>query len=1184
MKSAFAAIRDPRSSALRAKEPKVNISNPLLLSALVVVLCSLPSWAQTGSIAGVVTDSSGAVVQGALIEVQNVETTQWRSAVSSGTGVYAVTELPVGFYDLKVQQAGFKTFRLTHIQVSVAQVATVNATLLPGAVTEQLEVGTDQAPAVDLETSQISNLVDQRKIQDLPLMTRNPYELVLLSPGTSQTNTSLGGYTVNGSRERNNNFLLDGVDNNDTSVPGIVGGVLSANPDSTEEFRVITNNFNAEFGRNTGAIVDVVTKSGTNSFHGNAYQYGRWNSFGGARDWFNPRVDSAGQLQKMNPYVRNQFGYSIGGPIIKNKTFFFFNNEFDRFRTTLTNTATVPTAAFKTGVFNYTAPDVNTGQIETVPIDLTPTGANNALCSSATTCAPIDPTMQKIFALLPNPAQSGDGLSGTISFPSGSRQNSYQTVAKIDHRLTDRESVSLRYGYDHFFDPNPFHLDKFPGNVAGVSSKSINDGLSAQLTSTLTNSLINNFAFGWNHIYATFDCTGTSVLDSVSPLDRFGYGRDYLMDPFTSFGCLDLVANNQFRTTGTVSYSDTLSWVKGAHTLKFGADFRNIGESGPDNFFSRRQVDTRAFFNNQTSVINAPANDSTSLEDAASAFYGFVESDFNGEFFNKSALRQATDNKDFRQHEYDWFGQDTWKIRHNFTLTLGVHYQLDGVPYEENANFSNLLTNPASFPVTFTIVGPNTGKSIYKQDYSNIEPRVGFSWDPHGDGKMAIRSAFGIFHDRVFGNLFGNARGNPPFEQDYQAFPFETINNFLGTGAFPVVVPNTTPSPTVPDGTGIAPVVFDTNFRNSASNNWSFGVQREISSADVLDLSYVGSKGTHIYRQLDGNPPDPNLVQQLIAFCVPTNPLNTGFQTSTGQCARSTVQSTNLYFGAEFGILPFDAVAHNALFQPFFQRSVANSIYNSLQAKFTHRLNHGLQLQAAYTWAHGIDNSSDPLVPAAGNRTFPRDSRDLALDRSNSDNDIRHIGVINYIWEVPFGKGKGYLNHGALGRVFEGWQFSGITTLQTGHPFTVRGTRDSRGTGISNWANLTGDPFAPGSNDSFAQNQGLKAFFHNPSAFANPPFGFGPNINRNHFYGPDFINFDLAFTKKMSITEHVGAELRVEGYNIFNHPHFNNPGSDAASVTNLLGSGELGLITNTITRPDATTSARQVQVALRVTF
>ena len=254
---------------------------------------------------------------------------------------------------MTVKMASFKVYHVSNLPLTVGQMLGLNVELEPGAVTEEIQVRADQIPDIDLESSQVSNLVDERSIKDLPLMTRNPYELVLLSPGTSQTNSGLGGYSVNGSRERNNNFLLDGVDNNDTSVPGVVGGVLSANPDSTQEFRVITNNFNAEYGRNTGAIIDVVTKSGTNSFHGGAYEFGRWNGFGGARDWFN-RTGAGPQ----NPYVRNQFGYTIGGPIIKNKTFFFFNHELQRFRTTLSNAATVPTAAFKTGVFTYGRPAV----------------------------------------------------------------------------------------------------------------------------------------------------------------------------------------------------------------------------------------------------------------------------------------------------------------------------------------------------------------------------------------------------------------------------------------------------------------------------------------------------------------------------------------------------------------------------------------------------------------------------------------------------------------------------------------------------------------------------------------------------------------------------------------------------------------------------------------------------------
>jgi hypothetical protein len=1150
-----------------------------IFSFSALILAASLALGQTGSILGTVTDKSGAVVQDAEVSVRNLATNLTRTTTSSTTGSYNLTSLAVGSYDVKATKAGFKTFKATGVTLTVDLPLTVNAQLEPGAVSEEVQVRADQLPPVDLESAQVSNLVDSRQMKDLPLIVRDPYSLVLLSPGTAQTNAS-GGFTVNGSRDRNNNFMLDGVDNNDTSVPGIPDGVLAANPDSTEEFRVITNNFNAEYGRNTGAIIDVVTKSGTNSFHGNGRWFGRYNGFGGARDWFNPSLDTSGQPQPMNPYVRNQFGYSIGGPIIKNKTFFFFDEEFDRFRTTLTNSVTAPTAAFRTGIFNYNNPLTGLSQ----PIDLTPTGANNAFG------LPFDPTTQKIFALYPIPLQSADGISGTAFFPSSSQQNSYNATAKIDHNITSRHSVSLRYGYNHSFDPNPFHADILPGNVGGVSLKAISQGLSANLTSTLRSNLINSLVFGWNKIYANFACTGLSVLDGVSPKDAFGNGIDYLFDAnITNFGCNSLVSDGQWRKTGTTSYTDTLTWVHGNHTFKFGADFRNIGEQGPDSFFSRREL-TASTFINQTGITlsnlpNDPCFDPNiadcSLDNAAIALYGFMGNDFAGEFFNKSAMRQGTDNKHFRQHEYDWFGQDSWKIRTNLTLTLGLRYQLDGVPFEEQGNFSNLLADPGSFAqgqnVVMSVVGPGTGKQIYKQDYSNIEPRIGFSWDPWKDGKTAIRGAFGIFHDRVFGNLFGNARGNPPFEQDYTNNPFDTLSHafgpdafFPGSGFLPPTVPDTTPTPIIPDGSHLAPVLFDTHFRNSASNAWNFGIQRELPGNNTLDLSYVASKGTHIFRQRDGNPPNPALVAQLVADCTPQpNPFG---------CTPSEVSGILLYEGADvFGALPFNAVANNALVQPFYQQSVANSIYNSLQLKVTHRFIHGLQVQGSYTWSHAIDNSTDPLVPGQGNRTFPRNSLNLNQDRGNSDNDVRHIAVINYVWEIPLGRGKGYLNSGMLGRVFEGMQFSGITTAQTGFPFVVRCTRDSQRTGISAWCNEVGDPFASGTNSGAAASLGLKPYFTNPAAFTVPDFGGPGNIGRNHIYGPGYVNFNMVFAKKTKLAERADLEFRFECYNLFNHAHFQQP-------DNLQTDSTFGLISATVANPDSTTSARQVQVALKLNF
>jgi hypothetical protein len=467
-----------------------------------------------------------------------------------------------------------------------------------------------------------------------------------------------------------------------------------------------------------------------------------------------------------------------------------------------------------------------------------------------------------------------------------------------------------------------------------------------------------------------------------------------------------------------------------------------------------------------------------------------------------------------------------------------------------------------------TIVGPGTGKQLYSPDHSNIEPRLGFSWDPFKDGKTAVRGAFGIFHDRVFGNLFGNARGNPPFEQDYNQFPLDSMAGFYGgalNGPFPLVVPATNPSPTIPDGSQLAPTLFDPHFRNTASNNWNFGIQRELPGNYTVDLSYVGSKGTYIYRAVDGNPPDPALVAQLVAFCSdPTNAFG---------CTPATVSSTRLYNGADNGLLPFNAVAHNALLQPAVNRAVGNSNYNAMQLKINHRLSHGIQVQGAYTWAHGLDDSPDPIDPAQGNRTFPRNSRNLAQDYGNSDNDIRHVLVINYVWELPFGKGKGFLNSGVVGKVFEGMQFSGITSVQGGHPFEIRSTRDSQRTGISAWADLVANPNAAGANDT-SHN---KIYFRNPDAFVNPNFGGPGNIGRNQFYGPGFVNFDLVWSKVTSLGERFKLETRVEGYNIFNHPHFQQP-------DNLISDSTFGQILSTASRPDATTSARQMQVALKLNF
>src|SRR5579863_7891119 len=288
--------------------------------AAVVVLAGTAAYAQTGSIAGTITDASGATVPGATITAKNQATTSVRTATTDTSGTYSIPNLPVGNYEVTVEKDGFSVLRFHNLELTVAQNLTLNGSLEVGVATQSVEVSGVSVPPINLEDAQLSNVIDSRRILDLPLITRDPYQLALLSPGAQSTD--LGGLTVNGQRERNNNFLLDGVDNNDAGVPGGYG-VASLNPDSAQEFRVITNNFLAEFGRNTGAIVDVITRSGTNEFHGDAYEFNRVNAMA-ARDFFNPSP-TPGESDPQNPFVRNQFGGSFGGPIVKDKTFFFAN-------------------------------------------------------------------------------------------------------------------------------------------------------------------------------------------------------------------------------------------------------------------------------------------------------------------------------------------------------------------------------------------------------------------------------------------------------------------------------------------------------------------------------------------------------------------------------------------------------------------------------------------------------------------------------------------------------------------------------------------------------------------------------------------------------------------------------------------------------------------------------------------
>ena len=1138
---------------------------------LFIALLAAPqaSRAQNASIAGTVTDKSQAVVPGVTVTATNRDTSISRSAQTGDTGVYRVVELVPGSYDITIQKSGFSTMKYSNLVLNVAENFTLDAVLNISTVSSSVEVNASELPPVELENAQISNLVDSKRILSLPLLTRDPYTLILLSPGVIQSNSSLGGFSANGTNERNNNFLLDGVDNNDTDVPGIAGGLNSLNPDSTQEFRVVTNNFAPEYGRNNGALIEVITKSGTNQIHGSAYEFGRYTAMG-ARDFFNPATGPSGGPQ--NPYVRNDFGASVGGPIIKDRTFYFGNYEGQRFITTITNQSVVPTAAFKTGKFTITQDASGNPLPAPVPIDVSqPNSANNAMGLS------LDPNIQKILALYPSPnGPAVNDVSGVLFYPSTSRQRSDDFTIKIDHTLSKKHILMGRYAYNRLTDPDPFHDDFLPGDLGAASTYQRTQAGTIGVTSTLTNNLVNEFRFGANRTNLQFNCTGTQLFDSFGNIDSVGRGPDYFLPSIASFGCIPLSdSNGQARFTGTYQTADSVSYSHGRHTLKWGGEFRAVYSNSFNNFSTRQALSFSAFsdFGPAFAALkNVPAAvfSNTSLENQTLGLLGFVDSQSESQFFNFKGVRSTDDLRGFRQREWAGFIQDTWKVLPNLTFTYGMRWEYYGVPFEVNNNLSNLFTSASGFaPFTFTQVGPGTGHDLYNNQYDNFEPRAGVAWDPFKTGKTSVRAGYGIYHDRVFGNLVGNARGNPPFQQSFSAFPLTQTTGLATPTTVPSSATVTDLDPATFTGGEIFPTLFDPHFKTPYSQNWNVGVQRQVTNSLTFEVNYVGVKGTRLFRVVDGNPPQPNLVSQLLAFC--SNPAN------AFGCSTSTLTFANLWLGAELGALPFNAVNNNAFQFPFstpgatLNKSIGNSTYNGLQVNIQQRISHGFQIQGAYTFSHAISDVSDPIVPALGNRSFPRNSFDLAAERGNSDFDIRHRGVINFVYEPNMGRGRGYWNQGFVGRVLEGWALSGIAELQSGHPFDMFGNRDSNHTGFSSRLTIIGSPSQPA---------GVDETFTGParSAFELTPYDQQPNVAKNAFYGPDMINFDAAVIKDTGITERAKLQLRFEFFNVFNHTQFGQPGNAFASP------GTFGVSTSTLSRPDGTTSARQIQVAGKIIF
>lgn len=1153
----------------------------LILLTGAVATCFAQS---TGSVKGTVTDVNGALVAGANVEATNDNTGEKRGASTADNGTYNIGNLPVGIYTVTANAAGFSPATNKEVKVSVAFATDVSFALAVGGATANVVVTSgDVQTQVNTNDQQLSTLLDNKKIIDLPLLNRNPNSLVLLAPGTVQTSSSLGGFSVNGSRERNNNFLVDGIDNNDAEVPGIPGGVSAPNIDATQEFRVITNSFTAEYGRNTGAIVTIATKGGTNDYHGNAYIYYRSDRFS-ARDFFD-------QTGHPDPLQRRQFGGSIGGHIIKDKLFFFTNYEGDRFNVGSQVTRIVPSAAARTGILNTpagtcvdtaTVKDATNGHCGT--LDVRAAGANNSTGAFLGIGANLglNPVTQALLNLYPlGNDHAHDPLPGVFeSYRFGFTQvNKNDTNAtRVDYLLNQKHTFSASYNFGQG-DFSSGIVDTFPGFGDETRTPQRGQSLTLRLTSTLSNSQTNELYFGGNRSKAIFNGAGDGSASAKIPdaIDaafaangipraqafggRNGTSLNIATGSITGLGVFD----SQFRYAGTTVLGDNFNWTRNTHSFKMGFERRWIYSNGASNF-GRSETISLAFpttFNFPLLSRSGGAAISRvglagTIQNYASFLYGLAALQNQSQFFDKAGHRVDQDYRGFRSRENDIYFMDTWKVRSNLTLNLGVRWEYKGVPYEVNGQLSNLIGQDPSNEepaggFKFSLVGKNSGTNnlLYAKDWNNFGPRVGFAYSPNwttgliskltgGPGKTSLRGGYGIFYDRVYGNLFGNARGNPPFQQDFQEIPFNVT--FAGTlqefGRPPTQIASTT----VGSNAEIFPALFanignniyQSKFVNPYEQKWNLGFQRELGRQFLLELNYVGAHGLNELRTIDGQ-------RTSITRCnaSPTAPCGGTISTSPG---------TNLNNGR----------FNDAFFETATTLSTGFSTYNALQAVVTKTLTNNRwgrgQIQGAYTWSHSIDNSADPLVTGVGERNFPRDSSGVAggfnsPERGDSSFDVRHRFVFNFTYDVPLRFASRNLD-----RFLGNWELSGIWSVQSGSPFSVFGTNDSAGTGLSQRADFaaSGNPLnqTPTTGQSARTQTGpAREMFANPCPLDATNYatctggrtGRQGTVPRNAFVGPGFNKADFSVIKRFPITEKYKVRIQADFFNAFNRANFGQP-------------------------------------------
>ena len=1097
-----------------------------LLSVWILLLWVFPIRAQTGTgtLIGVATDSSGGMLPGVSVVLRNEATNTTRTALTNDSGIYRVPALQPGTYEIEAKLAGFKTLVNFGVALTIGEVRTVDLRFSLGAISE-IVVVSEQRVLVDTEDSQLSSLVDHRRIRDLPLNGRNVYSLATLQPGVVPAMSSIASsegssaFFAAGTRFRGNNFTLDGQTNNDESMSGVP--VVIPTVETVQEFRVIRNNFSAEFGTHSGAVINVVTKSGSNQLHGSVWEFHR-NVALDAGEVFDP-VDPVTGKKNKAPLVQNQFGFTLGGPVIEDKLFFTGSYEGFRRRGGESQRIVVETPEFRQWVIANNPSSIAAQLFGRFPAP--------APTQNIQTTADLDPASVSFI----NPALPPLDLPvlGEVDTYASSANDFDQFSFRLDHAFNDGQDLLFgRYIGTSFRIPDATSRSAF-----GDDEEKLSQSANLTLVHEFSPTLVNEARFGYLYLRSGF-VPGSNpevpamIIDGPAGIQGSGGSQGFP----AAFGSLFVVP--QFFKRHTFQWQDIVSINRGNHGIRAGIDVRRLHENG--NFGDR----SRPFFIYQ-GVFDFANDAPFMLQAGVDPLTGAL----------------ADTPRSWRSTEVGWFIQDDWKFHPRLTLNLGFRWDYFQPITEEQGRLANVIY-PESGGYFERIANAKVGvvDELYKSDLNNFAPRIGFAWDFLGDGKTVLRGGYGVFYEKLFFNIVANARFNPPFYGRAQLSPFfgDTIQPFLGTdpndpfgGFIGTVIPGADLG--LDANGGIQGVrtrlrVVDPNLRDSYMQNLFLGMQRQLGWNSVIEINYQGTLGRKLPFFGDPNRFTGDLLGD-------ADPL--------GRFAGDTSENRL-----------------NASFESFnLRQNRVTSNYHGVNVQLSRRFSQGLALEIAYTLGRALDHGSDFFGAGENSgglvgqsfRTYFSDPLNIELDYGRSAFDIRHRFVTNFMWEIPFMKDQS----GALGLILGGWQLGGILSIQSGLPFgVVNGGRFPAGD--YNADAQEGDrPDTPSFGSRFSDTPTTSEFISGvfqTSDFPAPAAGSSGDLGRNTFTGPAFQTMDLSLLKnfRLPMSEDSRLQFRAEFFNLLNRVNLFLPN------INLNGSS-FGKSTQSF-------DAREIQFALKVLF